>query len=177
MPRRRTLASLAMPLLAVAALTGCGDGAGSSADTGAAPAPSTSSAGSATIALASAGDLGRVLVDRTGRTLYLFEADSQGKSACFGGCAEEWPPLRAAGKPLAGTGAEAALVGTIERSDGRPQVTYAGHPLYLFAGDTAAGDTSGEGVDAFGGRWYAVSAQGDAVHGSPSSSASGVPGY
>jgi predicted lipoprotein with Yx(FWY)xxD motif len=107
--------------------------------------------------------LGKILVDSQGRTLYLFQKDSGNKSACTGPCAGAWPPLRANGKPTVGSGAKASLVGTTARSDGGPQVTYNGHPLYLFVKDTKAGDTNGEGKTAFGGRWFAVSPTGKQV--------------
>src|SRR6185436_16079706 len=107
--------------------------------------------------------LGRILVDARGRTLYLFEKDKNGKSACVGQCATFWPPLIASGKPLAGTGAKASLLGTTRRADGRLQVTYNHHPLYTFAKDTKKAQTSGQGVDAFGAEWYVVSASGAKV--------------
>ena len=107
--------------------------------------------------------LGRILVDSKGRTLYLFGKDSKGKSACSGKCASYWPPLITRGKPRAAGGAKASLLGTTKRADGRVQVTYNHHPLYRFAQDTKKGQTNGEGIDAFGGRWYAVSPAGKAV--------------
>jgi predicted lipoprotein with Yx(FWY)xxD motif len=75
-------------------------------------------------------NVGKILVDSQGRTLYLFERDSGTKSACAGACAVEWPPLRATGKPTVGGGANASIVATSNRLDGKPQVTYNGHPLY-----------------------------------------------
>lgn len=107
--------------------------------------------------------LGRVLVNSQGRTLYLFGRDSRGKSACSGKCAGFWPPLISAGKPRAGAGARASLLGTTKRADGRLQVTYNHHPLYRFVKDTKKGQTQGEQVNAFGGVWYAVSATGAKV--------------
>jgi predicted lipoprotein with Yx(FWY)xxD motif len=85
---------------------------------------------------------------------------------CAGACAAAWPPLRDRFAPLAGTGLRPALVGLIRRSDRHPQVTYNGHPLYLFRGDESPGQTSGQAVDAFGGLWYALSGTGTAVTGS-----------
>jgi predicted lipoprotein with Yx(FWY)xxD motif len=108
-------------------------------------------------------ELGRVLVDGRGRTLYLFEMDKHGKSACIGQCANFWPPLIATGKPLARAGAKASLLGTTKRADGRLQVTYNHHPLYAFVKDVRKGQTNGEEVDAFGAKWYAVSAAGAKV--------------
>jgi predicted lipoprotein with Yx(FWY)xxD motif len=114
------------------------------------------------VAVASSG-LGRVLVDGRGRTLYLFEKDKLGKSACAGQCAGFWPPLITSGKPLATAGAKASLLGTTKRGDGRLQVTYNHHPLYTFVKDRRKGQTNGEEVDAFGAEWYAVSAAGAKV--------------
>ena len=107
--------------------------------------------------------LGRVLVDGRGRTLYLFEKDRLGKSACSGKCAGFWPPLVTSGKPLATAGAKTSLLGTTKRLDGRLQVTYNHHPLYTFVKDTGKGQTNGEEVDAFGAEWYAVSPAGAKV--------------
>jgi predicted lipoprotein with Yx(FWY)xxD motif len=107
--------------------------------------------------------LGRILVDSHGRTLYLFEKDKNGKSACSGQCAAAWPPLIAKSKPRAASGAKASLLGTTKRADGRRQVTYKGHPLYTFVKDTKKGQTNGEGVDAFGALWWAVSPAGATV--------------
>jgi predicted lipoprotein with Yx(FWY)xxD motif len=82
---------------------------------------------------------------------------------CSGACATAWPPLTATGAPTAGTGVTASDLGTINRSDGTKQVTYAGHPLYYFAGDTAAGQTSGEGSNGFGAPWYLVAPSGQQI--------------
>ena len=114
------------------------------------------------VAVASTG-LGRVLVDGRGRTLYLFAKDKHGTSACTGACAAFWPPLIASGKPLASQEAKASLLGTTKRSDGRLQVTYNHHPLYTFVKDVRKGQTGGEGIDAFGTKWWAVSASGAKV--------------
>jgi len=101
--------------------------------------------------------LGRILTDGHGRTLYLFEKDKHGRSACTGKCTGFWPPLLASGRPLGSTGVKASLLGTTKRPDGRRQVTYNHHPLYTFVKDAKKGQTNGEGVDAFGAEWYAVS--------------------
>lgn len=114
----------------------------------------------ATVQLAST-SLGPVLVDATGKTLYLFTPDTTSASTCYGQCATNWPPLLVTGgTPTVGTGLDSSLVGTTTRTDGTVQVTYAGHPLYFFAKDAKAGDTNGEGV---GSIWYAVSASGNKV--------------
>jgi predicted lipoprotein with Yx(FWY)xxD motif len=107
--------------------------------------------------------LGRILVDSRGHTLYLFQKDTNGKSACAGQCASFWPPLIATGKPLAAAGAKASLLGTTKRADGRMQVTYNHHPLYTFVKDTKKGQTNGEALSAFGAKWYALSPAGARV--------------
>lgn len=116
--------------------------------------------------------LGRVLVDGRGRTLYLFEKDAHGRSACSGSCAGFWPPLIASGKPLATAGAKTSLLGTSRRADGRLQVTYNHHPLYTFVKDTRKGQANGEGLDVFGAEWYTVSAAGGKVEKSDTTSSS-----
>src|SRR5215468_7962519 len=116
----------------------------------------------ATVTLHQTG-LGRVLADSHGRTLYLWAHDKGRKSTCYGGCAAYWPPLTTKGKPRAKGGARRSLLGTTRRKDGRLQITYHGHPLYRFVGDTAAGQTSGEGLTDFGGRWDPVYAGGAAA--------------
>ena len=111
--------------------------------------------------------LGKVLVAKSGLTLYLFKADKSGRSVCYGQCATYWPPLLATTKPTAGTGVKATMLGTIKRKDGTKQVTYAGHPLYRFKLDKKAGPVNGEGQDFFGGKWYGVNAAGKAVTHAP----------
>jgi predicted lipoprotein with Yx(FWY)xxD motif len=107
--------------------------------------------------------LGRVLVDAHGRTLYLWAHDKTAKSTCAGECAGAWPPLITKSGPTAGRGVRRGLLGSSRRSDGRRQVSYRGHPLYTFIGDTKPGQTKGEGLTGFGGRWDPVSATGAAV--------------
>jgi predicted lipoprotein with Yx(FWY)xxD motif len=106
------------------------------------------------------GAAGTFLVDGGGHTLYRFMKDTTRRSRCSGGCAEFWPPLIARGGVRAGAGVKAAKLGTSRRANGRRQVVYAGHPLYRYSGDAAAGDTTGEGLDTFGGRWWLVSPSG-----------------
>jgi predicted lipoprotein with Yx(FWY)xxD motif len=104
--------------------------------------------------------LGMVLVDARGRTLYLYTPDKHNKTVCYGQCAAYWPPLLTTGKPLAGAGVKAKLLGVTMRKDGSHQVTYAGHPLYFFVQDSKAGQTNGE---EFQNIWYVVSAAGKKV--------------
>jgi predicted lipoprotein with Yx(FWY)xxD motif len=162
-------AAAAVPL---AALVVAASGSGASAASAARAAPQATNARSATVKVASRG-LGKILVDSRGRTLYLFKKDSGTKSACFGACAQAWPPLQANGKPTVGGGLKASKVGTTRRSDGKPQVTYNGHPLYRFEGDNKPGDTNGQGLNAFGARWYALTPAGNQVSRQPSNSGGG----
>lgn len=122
------------------------------------PAPSTP-AGGAVINAAST-RLGTILVDGSGRTLYLFVADKGTTSVCYGQCATYWPPVLTKGSPSAGAGVNAALLGTTSRSDGTVEVTYGGHPLYYFVTDKKAGDVTGQGINGFGGPWYVVAPSG-----------------
>jgi predicted lipoprotein with Yx(FWY)xxD motif len=110
--------------------------------------------------------LGRVLVAANGRTVYLFTADKGKESACYGQCAGVWPPLIGA-KPTVGAGLSASKLGTTKRKDGKPQVTYGGHPLYYFAPDKKTGDVKGQGIVHFGGSWWVVSAAGVKITSKP----------
>jgi predicted lipoprotein with Yx(FWY)xxD motif len=121
--------------------------------------------------------LGTVLVDARGRTLYLFDKDKRGKSACYGACAAYWPPLLSSAKPRQGKGVRASLLGLTTRTDGKRQVTYAGHPLYRFIGDKQAGQTTGEGLTDFGAAWDAIAASGRAVEPTTSDSTGASSGY
>ena len=123
---------------------------------------------SATSVAVAQSKFGRILVDGHGRSLYLFDRDSRGKSSCYGGCAGEWPPLITSGKAHAKSGVKATLLGRTKRRDGRWQVTYKGHPLYTFSGDAARGQANGEGLDDFGGWWYLVSPAGAQIVGEAS---------
>ncbi len=134
-----------------------------------AAAPAAPSSG-VTVKTASVAKLGTVLVNESGLTLYRFTAsDKKGSSSCTGGCASVWSPLFAVGKTSAGTGVAASKLGTIKRSNGRMQVTYAGYPLYRYAADAKAGSDKGEGV---GGTWFAVAPSGAVVKGAASAAAS-----
>jgi predicted lipoprotein with Yx(FWY)xxD motif len=148
MHMRRPIAVLAVFALTAAALAGL-----TSIASSATSKPATVKTGTSA--------LGRIVVDGQSHTLYLFEKDKGGKSACSGACASNWPPLLTKGKPAVGAGAKAALLGTTKRADGTTQVTYNKHPLYTFVGDKGKrGATTGEGLNAFGARWYVVTAKG-----------------
>jgi predicted lipoprotein with Yx(FWY)xxD motif len=154
-------AVLSLALLAA----GCGGGsAGGGGLYGSQTQPQTASAAATPAGAAKVGvggtKLGRVVVNSAGHTLYLFEKDSNGQSACDGACATYWPPLISTGAPVALTGVNQALVGTTRRADGSEQVTYAGHPLYLYVLDHKPGDTTGEGSTDFGAGWDALTPAG-----------------
>jgi predicted lipoprotein with Yx(FWY)xxD motif len=167
--RRLTfIASAAAALLATLALAGCGSGGSSTAQA----APKPASGQSATVGIANTG-LGNILVNSAGRTVYLFGKDTGTQSTCTGACAQNWPPLLAKGTPTAGSGATSSMLGTTTRSDGGRQVTYNGHPLYLFVGDKKPGDTNGQGLTAFGGSWFALTAAGNQVSGQGTNSGGG----
>jgi len=157
--------AMAIPLVA---LTVAACGGGGSAATAA--TPKTSSGASAIVGV-SKSSLGSILVNSNGRTLYLFKADVGTQSACTDACVTKWPPLLATGKPTAGTGLAASKLATITRSDGTRQITYNGHPLYLFVKDQKPGDVKGQGVIAFGAGSFALSPSGDEISGTP------TPGY
>ena len=162
--RARTLAVVGVAAVALG-VAGCGGGSGgtsSGAYGGSSAAPAAAGSGGASVAL-SHSNLGTTLVDGQGRTLYLFEADTGMASTCDGTCADVWPPLTTAQKPIAGPGVSASKLGTTKRDDGTAEVTYNGHPLYTFAGDNAPGQTTGQGSDDFGAEWYALSAAGTQI--------------
>jgi predicted lipoprotein with Yx(FWY)xxD motif len=129
-------------------------------------ASTTTPSATATVATTKNSQLGTILVDGKGRTLYLFEKDQGGKSSCFGGCAQVWPPLTTGGKPKAGNGASASLLGTTSRTDGTTEVTYNGHPLYYYVSDTQPGQASGQGLNQFGAGWDVLSPAGNKIEGS-----------
>jgi predicted lipoprotein with Yx(FWY)xxD motif len=167
MPRPLSLAAL---LVAGAlALAACGSSSSSSTSTTGSAYPSTSTPKSsprptsASVVGTTTGPLGTFLVDSQGRALYLFNADHGAQSTCNGACATAWPPLTTSGMPKVGGKARSSLLGTTKRANGTTEVTYAGHPLYTFAGDSAPGQTNGQGSAAFGAPWWVVSPTGQAI--------------
>lgn len=171
----------AIAILAIGALlavTGCGGSDSSSGgaygsgggDTGSTEAAKSGGGeaapgGDGVVAVSKGSDLGPILVDSKGFTLYDFHKDKGGKSACYGACAGTWPPLTTSGAPSATSGAEQSKLGTTKRSDGTMQVTYAGHPLYTYVADTKPGDTKGQDIDSFGAEWYALQPSGAEAEG------------
>ena len=160
---KKTLPILAvLALVGVLAVAGCGSSSNSSSSGGAyggseettsKPASSTSSEG-APITVGTASGVGKVLVDSNGLTLYYFEKDQNGESACYGPCEKGWPPLTTEGAPQAGEGAMASKLGTTKRKDGTVQVTYNNWPLYTFVEDKKPGEDNGTDSKAFGATWY-----------------------
>lgn len=180
---RRIRSTSAIPgLVAVLALlvAACGGGTDSGAQATTQPPSTSASPGTAaaeqTVSTASS-DLGTILTDADGRTLYLFENDNQGDSTCYDSCADNWPALT--GTAQAGQGADGSMLGTTTRTDGTTQVTYNGWPLYYFSGDSQPGDINGQGI---GDVWYAMGADGNATGdedaaASSTTSASNLGGY
>lgn len=171
--RSNALAAGSVALVGLLGLAACGDDDdGSTADTTAEETTTTASetsttaeeqapAGTASTVMTADTDLGTILVDGDGNTLYLFMPDAQGPSTCVDACAATWPALE--GPADAGDGVDEGLLDTAERpDDGSPQVTYNGWPLYHFANDAAPGDTNGQGV---GDIWFVVDAEGNPVEG------------
>jgi predicted lipoprotein with Yx(FWY)xxD motif len=162
------------PLVALAALAaagvlaaGCGDNGsvdsgGGGIYGGGGSSPTSAQSGVATVT-ATTTTLGTILVDGSGRTLYLFEKDQPDQSACAGACAAAWPVDQTSGTPQAAGGVQASLIGTIQRSDGTTQVTYNRHPLYYYSGDGSPGQQNGQGQNAFGALWYVVAPSGEPV--------------
>jgi predicted lipoprotein with Yx(FWY)xxD motif len=110
-------------------------------------------------------EIGKVLVDSSGFTLYRFSKDPRNSDTCvkISGCTNLWPPLRSSGRPVAGPGVRAALLSTIKLAGGGRQVTYAGHPLYRYSAATEKGETGYVGAQQFGGSWYALNSAGGSV--------------
>jgi predicted lipoprotein with Yx(FWY)xxD motif len=171
--RRRALLVVPVAAAGLAGLAACGSSGGSSASSSSSsPAVSASASASAKAAATAEGlktaKVGgvTVLTNKKGFTLYSFAPDTATKSACNGACATSWPPQKTSAKVK-------SPYAMIKRSDGSTQLTYRGHPLYTFTGDTAPGQANGNGVNAFGGLWHEVPATGSAVPASSSSPGSG----
>jgi predicted lipoprotein with Yx(FWY)xxD motif len=110
-----------------------------------------------------AGSAGTFLTDGSGRTVYLWAKDGMDASACSGACAALWPPVTTGGSPTASGSAKASDLGTITRSNGTKQVTYDGHALYYYAGDSGSGQINGQGSDSFGAKWWLVAPAGSSI--------------
>jgi predicted lipoprotein with Yx(FWY)xxD motif len=148
----------------VAACSSSGTPSGTSTPSGASSAHVAATVGLKTAKIGGV----TVLTNAKGFTLYSFAPDTSTTSKCNGTCAQNWPPV----KPATASGVKGAF-GTIKRSDGSAQLTFHGHPLYTFVGDTSPGQAKGNGVNAFGGLWHEAPASGGAAPAGSSSSGSG----
>ena len=167
---------LAAALLAAAACGSSSSSSAASSNGGGTPAAGASSAagsGSAMTIETHTGSAGTFLTDGSGRSVYMFAKDGMNASACDGACASAWPPVTTAGSPAASGGAKSSDLGTLTRSNGTKQVTYNGHALYYFAGDSSAGQTNGQGVNGFGAKWWLVAPSGAIITGTAAGTAPG----
>ena len=170
---------LGIPVASALLATACSSAAASSPASSPSSAPAAGSSASAsttgTVITTQAGSAGAFLTAGSGRAVYLWAKDGMNMSACSGACAAAWPPV-AVSLPVAGTGgAKASDLGTITRSDGTKQVTYDGHPLYYFVGDSAAGQANGQGSDNFGAKWWLVASSGAKITASGTAAAANAP--
>lgn len=153
----RGICALCLAAIAAIAVAGCGGSDEERGDGGANP----ESVEIAVIGTATVGDLGEILVDSDGRTLYDFHRDKRSlysakSSACTSACADEWPPLLTGGEPEVEGNAISTKLSTFKREDGTLQVTYYGHPLYTYVGDKKPGEANGNAANAFGGEWHTL---------------------
>jgi predicted lipoprotein with Yx(FWY)xxD motif len=165
MNRRLVLGGAAAAAVLGAAGVGgavAGSGGGAPNHAGYRPPPAATTRSAVSVMTARTG-LGQTLVDGSGRTLYLFDADNTKASSCYGSCTSAWPPATAATAPHTAGAASAALLGTVRRSDGAAQLTYNGHPLYYYAGDAGPGDVTGQGLRQFGAKWYVLGPGGNKI--------------
>jgi predicted lipoprotein with Yx(FWY)xxD motif len=159
-------AALAAALLAAACSS-------SSTSSQASTPAASGTSGAGLVITTSSGSAGQFLTDGSGHTVYLWMKDTMDHSACAGPCAGAWPPVMATGTVTASGGAVASDLGTITRSDGTKQVTYDGHPLYYYAGDTGSGQQNGQGSNSFGAKWWLVAPSGTAITGAASATRGG----
>ena len=162
---------LGIPLGSALLAAACSSAAAAPASSAPAAGSPASASATGTVITTEAGSAGAFLTSGSGRTVYLWAKDGTNMSACSGACAAAWPPVTATGKLTATGGAKASDLGTITRSDGTKQVTYDGHPLYYFVGDSAAGQTNGQGSDNFGAKWWLVGASGAEITGTDTAAA------
>ena len=168
---------LGIPLASALMVAACSSAAASpSAPASSAAAGSSASASTTgTVITTQAGSAGTFLTNGSGRTVYLWAKDGTNMSACSGACAAAWPPVPATGTLTATGSAKGSDLGTITRSDGTKQVTYDGHPLYYFAGDSGAGQANGQGSDSFGAKWWLVAPSGAQITGTDTAAAAPAP--
>ncbi len=156
--------------------TAAGSAPASSAPASAPASSPAASASGATVITTGTSSAGSFLTSSSGRAVYLWVKDTKDKSACSGGCAVAWPPVTTSGSVTAGGSVKASDLGTITRSDGTKQVTYDGHPLYYFEGDSGPGTATGQGSDSFGAKWWLVAPSGSQITASVSSFTTGGAG-
>ena len=168
--RTKLVAGVGGALGAAVVVAACSSGGTSSSAAAPAASPaggSSSSAGASssggTVITTAKSSGGTVLASSSGRAVYLWAKDTGDMSNCNGACAGAWPPVTTTGTATASGAAKASDIGTITRSDGTKQVTYDGHPLYYFSGDSGPGTASGQGSDAFGAKWWLVAPTGSDV--------------
>jgi predicted lipoprotein with Yx(FWY)xxD motif len=155
---RKAVLGAAVAALAIV-LTACGGGGDDQGSGATATTAVAQQATQGTVAVAST-NLGEVLVDAKGRTLYVFTKDKGDQSVCSGKCTAAWPALTVTGAATPGAGVQASLLSTSKQANGSTQVTYGGKPLYYFAGDKAPGDTKGQGLNDV---WWVVRGDGSLV--------------
>ena len=188
--RTKLVAGVGGALGAAVVVAACSSGGTSSAAAPAAPTTGGSSSSASaspggTVITTAKSTAGTVLASGTGRAIYLWAKDTGTMSNCNGACASAWPPVTTTANATAAGSAKASDIGTITRSDGTKQVTYDGHPLYYFEGDTGPGTDKGQGLNGFGALWYLVAPSGSSIttavtisgSGSAPASSSGGGGY
>jgi predicted lipoprotein with Yx(FWY)xxD motif len=166
---------LGIPLGSALLAAACSSAAAAPASSAPAAGSPASASATGTVITTEAGSAGAFLTSGSGRTVYLWAKDGTNMSACSGACAAAWPPVTATGKLTATGGAKASDLGTITRSDGTKQVTYDGHPLYYFVGDSGPGKTAGQGSDAFGAKWWLVAPSGAQITGTDTAAVAAAP--
>jgi predicted lipoprotein with Yx(FWY)xxD motif len=164
---RRTPVPVRLAVVVGAALLAGACSSTSSSSTSAAAPTGTpagaSATGSAVVISTGSSSAGKFLTNGSGRTVYMWVKDGHDSSACTGACASAWPPVTTTGSATASGGAVAADLGTITRSDGTKQVTYDGHPLYYFSGDSGSGQANGQGSTGFGAYWWVLAPSGSPI--------------
>jgi predicted lipoprotein with Yx(FWY)xxD motif len=163
-----------IPLASALLAAGCSSAATAAPSSAPASGSSASASTTGTVISTHAGSGGTFLTDG-GRTVYLWAKDGTNMSACSGACAAAWPPVPATGTLTATGGAQTSDLGTITRSDGTKQATYDGHALYYFVGDSAAGQTNGQGSDNFGAKWWLVAPSGAKITANDTAAAAAAP--
>jgi predicted lipoprotein with Yx(FWY)xxD motif len=166
---------LGVPVSGALLVAACSSAAGAPASGSPASSSPASASTTGTVITTHSGSAGSFLTDGSGHAVYLWTKDGMNKSACTGACAGAWPPVEAKGTLTVSGGAKPSDLGTITRSDGSKQVTYDGHPLYYFAGDSGPGQVSGQGSDGFGAKWWLLAPTGAQITGAETVAAPAAP--